>query len=829
MRCGYLIIGLVTATLSSGCASFKKSVENRVAISEECRETLSTPPANLDKSQYIASIAIGNVGHCDITHTESILAMCSLAQIRTKFGIVPVPDPIAVRHEFQELRTKINDLDQLLSAQQSPAPELKKAAAPFYEQAAATYHALQNPDRQTIWDQVGKLKTALVGLNTLLLDAKAPADVQAALRAVGKAMDNLAISLVPVLGDKDMMADLDTFDQAVSNLSKAMKLLADSVSNLDGDYQTVLQQIKVGGFAQRTKVMNAVNLKALNLKDAVQNVRRAHQALRQAAMNLSMHLPEQAAIELAAWDTNLQIQLAQLEQLLSGDFSLVFNAGVRDEVLTHVARRSLELLHGALKPADAVINRLDDKAYGAISVSYLAFGPSLQDAVNKAYAQVTDAYTARLQKGTGDTVIKPFLQELKRAACDNLTEGTHFSMLSELVDTMLILKMPPESDSDKSTTSDSYVQDAARDAAIVPNPSGAAQSLPLAKARFILPSASDVVAAPPLATPGPDITPPDVTPLSVYAANQWMARQQLLTQKITDAATAPRTDGSPKPTPFQNIETVDEGLVKQIADAATAKAIDDATRLNPAMLRQKPADISPQIQNSVNVVTAATAVSQAAAVLKLNLSISNVNTFSATNTNTVAPVINVSPPAPPSSASASPCTAIDFESIGVSCFDHGGNMVLAFSSQHFRSDSCMPDDLAPALTAVGNMLKGYRDRSGIGYHAAVDGYASLPTARLARCPRTAIEPAHACSEYVNALRQPVSIVGCEGKHKNRNVDLSARRARAAASALEDAARGAVIVDRLQAFGTETAGKRETGAPAAIDQTVMIHLTPVAKF
>jgi hypothetical protein len=285
-----------------------------------------------------------------------------------------------------------------------------------------------------------------------------------------------------------------------------------------------------------------------------------------------------------------------------------------------------------------------------------------------------------------------------------------------------------------------------------------------------------------------------------------MARQQLLTNKITDAVTAPRTDGSPKPTPFQTIETVDEGLVKQIADAATAKAIDDATRLNPAMLDQKPAEISPQIQNSVNVVTAATAVSQAAAVLKLNLSISNVNTFSPTNTNTVAPVINVSPAAGTPSAAASPCTAIDFESIGVSCFDHGG---------------------APALSAVGNMLKGYRARSGIGYHAAVDGYASLPTARLAHCPRTAIDPTRACS-YVNALRQPVSIMGCEGKHTNRNLDLSARRARAAASALEDAAGGAVIVDRLQAFGTETAGKRETGAPAAIDQAVMIRLTPVVK-
>jgi len=821
MRCGYLIIGLVAATLSSGCASFKKSVENRVAISEECRETLSTPPANLDKSQHIASVAIGYVGHCDLTHGESFLAMCSLAQIRTKFGITPVPDPATIHPLFQEAGGKIKDLKRRWPKPKTQDTDLEKATVAFYNAVDASM-AIDAPDRRTIWGGVDKVKAALSDLNNKLHDAKAPADIREASQAASKALDDLAKSLVPILGDESIRSNLDAFDQAVSNLSDEMKSLAAGVSKVDGDYQALLKNVKLGDFAHRTAAMEAINYKARFLKDAVQNVRRAHQALRQAAMNLSMQLSQQAAIELAAWDSNLQIQLAQLEQLLSGDFSLVFNAGVRDEVLTHVARRSLELLHGALKPADAVINRLDDKAYGALSVSYLAFGPSLQDAVDKAYAQVTQVYTARLLKGTGNTSIDPFLGELKRAACDNLTQGTQFSMLSELVDTMLILKVPPGPDNVKSTPSESYVQDAAHNAAIVPKPSGPAQSLSLAKARFILQSAADVAAAPPPRSPGPD-----VTPLSVYAANQWMARQQLLTKKITDAVTAPRTDGSPKPTPFQTIETVDEGLVKQIADAATAKAIDDATRLNPAMLDQKPAEISPQIQNSVNVVTAATAVSQAAAVLKLNLSISNVNTFSPTNTNTVAPVINVSPAAGTPSAAASPCTAIDFESIGVSCFDHGGDMVLAFSSRHFRSDSCMPDDLAPALSAVGNMLKGYRARSGIGYHAAVDGYASLPTARLAHCPRTAIDPTRACS-YVNALRQPVSIMGCEGKHTNRNLDLSARRARAAASALEDAAGGAVIVDRLQAFGTETAGKRETGAPAAIDQAVMIRLTPVVK-
>ena len=518
--------------------------------------------------------------------------------------------------------------------------------------------------------------------------------------------------------------------------------------------------------------------------------------------------------------SNLRMQLEQLEQLLSGDFSLVFNAGIKDEVLTHVARRSLELLHGALKPADAVINQLDDKTHGVVSVGYIVFGPNLQGAVNDAFDQVRDVYEQRLKNaGNSSTPTDPFFLELKRAACDNLTQGTQFSMLTELVDTMIILRANSQLSEKKWKWPVSPWPSSPSPGAVVVTPPSTEGSLPLKKVRFILPTASSAAVAKET-EPGQ----PEATPLAVFAANQWMARQQLLTKKITDAVTAPRTDGSLKPVPFQDMETVDESLVKQVADAATAKSIDDAARLNPSMLNAAPASVvAPQIQNSVNVVTAATAVSQAAAVLKLNLSISNVNTFSPTNSNTIAPVITVSTPANTVTATISPCTAIDFESVGISCIDHGGNLVLAFAGQHFRSDSCMPDDLAPALTAMGNMLKSYRARSGISYRAKVDGYASLPNARLARCPGTAVQ-VRACS-YVNALRQPVPILGCEGKHTSRNVVLSARRAQVAANALEGAADGAIVVDGLRALGTETAGMREAGAPASIDQAVVVRLTP----
>lgn len=829
MRYGHLVIGLIAAMLTTGCGSLKKSLENRVSISEECRETLATPPESAVQHTNIASVSIGYVGRCDLTHDESFLAMCSLAQIRTKFGFAHSLDPVSIAPVFHEVAGKINTLNGRLPKPQVPQTELDKATVTFYAAVDDANNAINHPDRLTIWAHVYKLKTALQQLNAKLVDAKASLEVQVASQEAGKAVDHMARSLVSVIGGEAMQADFDAFDQAVYQLREVMIKLAANVRQLDIQYEVLLGNLKDADFTKRTAAMKEANDSAATLKLAVGNVRRAHDATRLAAKNLSASLGQQAAIELAAWDSNLRVQLENFEQMLSGDFSLVFNAGIKNEVLTHVARRSLELLHGALKPADAVINRLDDKAYGAVSVGYLVFGPNLQDAVNTAFDQVSEIYKERSGKGKGAASSMPpkaFVRELKRAACDNLTQGTQFSMLTELVDTMLILKAKEELVDDKPLAPVSEISFAPTGAINYPLPArtDATRYLPLAKARFIQQSAPGGAALLPL--PPPPLPGPDITPLSVYATNQWMARQQMLTQKITAVVTTPRTDGSPKQTPFQNIETVDEGLVRQVADVATAKAIDDAARLNPSMLSKSPIDIGPQIQNSINVVTAATAVSQASAALKLNLSISNVNTFSPTNSNSVAPVINVSVPAGTVNAAASPCTAIDFGSIGISCFDHSGNIVLTFASQHFRSDSCMPDDLAPALTAVGNMVKGYRSRFGIGYRATVDGYASLPNSRLARCSGTA-QRTRVCN-YVNALRQSVPIAGCEDKQTNRNVVLSARRAQVVASALEGAADGAIIIDGLRAFGTETAGKREAGTPDSVDQSVVIRLTPVSR-
>jgi hypothetical protein len=837
MHYKHVVAGLVVSMMAAGCNSISRSIDQRVAVSEECRETLATPPLHAGEHYRIASMFVGDVGRCDIVHDETLLPMCSLAQIRTRQGIPPPLDPAQLSSMFKDLERDMAAVRDLLP---DPAKlDMNTKSGNAIGSLYGSFYGLSNaihgqPERTTIAKFLVALQEAEDDVRKTPL-AAVPPDLQPRLQLLRETIDDLAQALEPVLGEPELRASLDAFDRSVSDLRTTMEKLAANVHTLDAQYNKVLATTrdangrKASDYAARTAAMRDANNEAYKLKRFVADVREAHRRTGLAAQNLGVKLSQQAGVELAAWNNNLRIQLAQLEQLLSGDFNLVFTAGVRDEVLTHVARRSLDLLHGALKPADAVINRLDDKAYGAVSVGYLALGPNIQDAVNGAYNKLEKTYAARhpTKEPTNRSLpTKTFVWELKRAACDNLTQGTQFSMLSELVDTMLILKVGPD-DPSVAPPPLSPLQNSplnTNDAALLPSSPQVSQP-PLMRTAFVMRRA--VGSGDETSQSQKEKPPENATPLSVYAVNQWMARQQLLTQKISAALANPSGNANPKPVQFMAIETVDEGLVKQIADAATAKAIDDAARLDPSMLDASPVSVAPQIQNSVNVANAANAVSYASAVLNMNLTVSNVNTFSPTNYNNIAPVITIPMPAMRDPAAGSPCASIDFGAIGVRCTDDGGNVVLGFSSRHFQSDSCMPDDLEPALTAMGNMLKAYRARSGIEYQATIQGHASLPPARLARCNRPADRAADPCV-YINGSYEQVPVVGCAAKGTDRNGVLSAQRARVAASALERAAEGAVVVGAVQALGSETAGKREAGAPASIDQTVVIRLAPRSK-
>lgn len=208
------------------------------------------------------------------------------------------------------------------------------------------------------------------------------------------------------------------------------------------------------------------------------------------------------------------------------------------------------MLHSSLKPADAVLTRLDDKSYGAVSVGYLAFGQNIQGVISAALKNLQDQYSIRRdnapKRDLPDVTI--FSAEVKRAACDNLIEATRFSMLTELVDTALINNI-----SDTGTGHEG----AAAPAPLVyhaplPHIAGRAPATTkahLMKAGLITQAGMDVDAP----TPARPSDAPPSSPLSVYVVHEWMARQQLLTQKMAAKSAGAAAAEQARPNLFPDI------------------------------------------------------------------------------------------------------------------------------------------------------------------------------------------------------------------------------------------------------------------------------------
>jgi hypothetical protein len=757
----YSALLLILTSLLAGCSNLKKSVEQRVAISEQCKLATSLTPIGFQRPGPLASIQLGNIGYCNLSK-ENLLPMCSLDQIVTKYEIVS--------NEKLQGRSE------------------------------------------------GSKDEARTVTQTKLQD----------------------------------------FEIAVGELRQALRAFAAEINRLklDDRFVEVAATVVPGAYDQRTAMLEKWMDQAVAFKDHIRDVRMAQKKLRERMQALGPALDEQAKAELAAWDANLRFQLSRLEQVLAGDYTVVIQEGIKDQVLTHVARRTLDLLHGSLKASDVVLRQLDKEAYGAVSIGYLAFGPHIQDAVDKAFknivasyrqrqldkamdAQAKDAATLGTQAPSQATIgkvgqtssstdiealTKPLLRELRRAACDNLLQGTEFSMLTELVDTMIIRHVEPLDQVFVAPVREAStgISVGAPGASILRQAQiqASAMAAASAPAEFVQFSVDDgnilVAAAQPGVTPPTAQPPAAVTPAGVHMTHAWVARQQMLVQAIQA-----KLGGAGKRDGFPGIETVDESAVQRLADAATAKAIDDAARLDPAMLGAGPTGVSTQLRNNVNVVTAATAVSQAAAVMKVNLSVSNVNTFNPTNYNNITPVINLTVP-PAASIAPSLCAAGDFGRSGALCSNDENGLVISLAKSSFRTDSCATSDLEPALSAIGRRIADYRARYGIEHVATIEGYASLPKARLAGCREVARAPEKFC-KFTNHLRHTFTVEACETATSDRNLVLSAARAHRAARVLEVAGQGAVTVGSLVAKGTETAQLR--GGPPAADQTIVIRLQP----
>ncbi|MCC2959442.1 hypothetical protein LK540_03250 [Massilia sp. IC2-278] len=751
--------------LLSGCAStLSKSIEQRMAISEQCRLATSALPPRFKIPEAFASIQLGNVGKCSLDQTQTLLPMCSVDQIMSKYIKPRQPDPID-------------------SAKTTEEKEIWAAREARWTAVSTAVNALRD-DFKDLAESVAAIDSDIKKLNDD--DADAPCTQPSAAGA---------------------MAPLSRYDT-------------------------------------QTRLLQTMQCHLTSVREKLTTVRTSQYQLRRAVQLLGAELEPAARIELEAWDMNLRIHLTRFEEVLSGSHALAVREGVKDLVMTHVARRTLEMLHNSLKTADAVLRQLDEKAYGAVSIGYLAFGPDLQDAVTAAFASIQASFQVREQQRNVETemplnapqfagpvsatqsgaealLTRPVLRELRRAACENLVQGTQFSMLTELIDTMIILQV--QKNDPILTQLKPLPPIVEKSSFLESTPEGDGTNTDGIALSFVAHAHGTSVAAAEIGQ-GQVMPMSTVTPAGVHMTNAWTARQQMLAAAIS----AKRQTGAGVPNePLNGVDLVDENTVQQLADVATAKVIDDAVRLSPGTLAMRGAEVSNHISSNVSVVTAATAVSQASVTLKLNLSVSNVNNFTPTNYNNVTPVINLAVPAPasgpgtgPSAAAPSLCADPSLARAGADCTRTADGYVITFA-RSFRGDSCLASELEPALTALGRGLAAYRARHGLEHMATVEGYASVLPATLAGCKAAAIAPESACT-YSNKLRKDYTMAGCEGPSADRNVVLSAARAKHAARVLETAARGALVVDTLLAKGTQTA---QADGPAARDQTILVRLFP----
>jgi hypothetical protein len=599
----------------------------------------------------------------------------------------------------------------------------------------------------------------------------------------------------------------ELFDEAVKNLETSLNELKDRLKGVDQHYSNLLFNFKKPGYERRTEIVKLAKNDLIVISATLHKTRNEQRKLRREIAKLGPAVLDQAAVQLRAWDANLHAQLNQLEVLLAGDVSMVLRDGLKDQVLTHLAQRTLELLHGSLKAPGAIINRLDNEAYGAISVSYLLMGPDIQSAVDKAFKTIQINYGKRLEEIPDAEVrnvdVGIFLNELGRAACGNLLAGTEFSLLSELVDTALIRQIKLATPPRLGEASDHVTVQSRQESRQLDG-----------RLRFVKTLYQQQAQT---QTPATNL----VSPLAVYMTNEWMARQQLLEEAIRKKfSTSPTSAGNANQS-LLAIETVSETAVQRLANSATAKVLDDAVREYPALLTDTVA-LDSRLAGSVNVTTAASAVSLAAVVLDVNISVNNVNSFSPTNYNNVNPVIHLTVP---SAATGAPslCSPTGFAVPGAVCARDDDDYVITFSKQWFGSDSCQVSDMEPALSAVGQRLSEYGSRYGMHYDAKVHGFSSLPAARLARCATSRVPVLDRCA-YRNKLHQVVTIPGCRRVSNDRNWHLSAARARNAAEVIEQAANGAVVIKEIVARGTETAHLTTDKTMQAADQTIVLRLS-----
>lgn len=516
-------------------------------------------------------------------------------------------------------------------------------------------------------------------------------------------------------------------------------------------------------------------------------------------------LTADAAAELAAWDANVRAQLAGFERALAGDARTLVTDASRNELLRYAARRSLDMLHRALRPADAALNKADEKVYGAVSLSYVSFGGSIQESVGTLYEDTVEKFTARLRETSPDAeaLTNDFRKALQRAACENISSGTEYTILTELVDTMFAMKATKSIRADRSESSAATVTGAPlRYAALATVP------FQFASLNYARGGGGGGGTA-----PDDPFTPISraSTPVQVYVTHEWAARRHILLEQIRAGGKPVDHEGKRA---FPEPVTADETLVTRLAESAAALAIDDQLRASPQML------VTGTGLGGISLSGAIQSVNQVNAVLSNIVNVSNVNTFAPNNN--VAPVVNVYQKGQESVANL--CADGRLPAHLASCSSHGTGYTLRLKA-YYDTGSCETGNVQRALSELGGAVRDFALATRQTFHAHISGYTSLRRAGRAPCNAAPDRHGTRCV-YFNLAREPVDIGQCTPSAKpDANTLLSARRAGHAARALEAVADGSVLVTSLAAKGAEGARLRDGDDDVDEDRTVVIRLWP----
>lgn len=559
------------------------------------------------------------------------------------------------------------------------------------------------------------------------------------------------------------------FTKAKNELIASLNALRDGVHARWTECQQNANDVLLRNSCLRKSILTTTNAAATVRRNAIR--------LRESTITVASELPVDAKMEFLLWDANFTAMLSKLEQAISGASDIIAMDGVRSSALRYSARRSLDSLHRALRPVDQAINRMDDKAYGLITAGNLFFGDTVRQSVSTGFDSIVQKYQDKAHKATKtnhpdngklvDPALKPFFVEMGLAACESLDKRNEYSMMGELVDTILIGKI-----------NDWIKQRWKDDPAHASTPLGAL----LAARKDMVPAISPEVA-------------------ETYAIHEWAARSVLLKQQLLSVQA-----GNPGTALSKLALAVPEADVERLAESAVAAVIDPTLTFNEKLQPIfEPQRVTPE--------------AAAHTVTEVAPSISPLPPPTGTQNAVPAPVGSGSAVLVEEPRGTSLCTSTKLQAT-TEC---SGDNVQGYSLRiraYFPSGKCQSPDVDHEAREIALRLREYALSVGIRFSAEVAGYSSRRSAGIKRCAARGFK----CI-YRNGEGTSVSIQGCTGTIDG-NTRISAERATRVAAILEEHGRTELIVQNLAAKGGADARIINGNDNLDTDRIVVIHVTPV---